>query len=131
MAAQSYYTSKSYRQDHQHLLSPSLSSPGFSSGQPSPVFSSGQPSPLKPMHLVHQDQSEQYQHTPAFNDFEHLKQAQRDDAVRLSTSSTTSLHRKPSTLTEPSTSKLVSADFASSPASPPSPSPSPSSSPLP
>lgn len=70
MAAKSYYNPSSFEQDQQHLLSPAMSSPGFSSGQPSP---------LKPLHLLNHGQNTQYQHAPTFEDFEHLKEAKKDD----------------------------------------------------
>jgi hypothetical protein len=75
MAAHSYYSGRpftSQEQDQQHLLSPSMSSPGFSSGQPSP---------LKPLQLHIYEESEHYQHTSTFDDFEKLREAELEDAV--------------------------------------------------
>jgi hypothetical protein len=77
MAAHAYYSAKpftSQEQDQQHLLSPSMSSPGFSSRQPSP---------LKPLHPLSLDQSPEYHHGPVYDDFENLKEAEVEDAVQL------------------------------------------------
>jgi hypothetical protein len=66
MAAHLYHSTKafaSHEQDQQHLLSPSMSSPGFSSGHPSPL------------QLLTHEQSAQYE------DFEDLKEAEVEDAV--------------------------------------------------
>jgi hypothetical protein len=73
MAAHAYYSAKpctSQEQDQQHLLSPSMSSLGFSSGQPSP---------LKPLHPLSLHQSH---HGPVYDDFENLKEAEIEDAVQ-------------------------------------------------
>jgi hypothetical protein len=59
--------------DQQHLLSPSMSSPGLSSGHPSP---------LKPLHLVTYEQNHAYHHEQTFEDYENLKDATHEDAVR-------------------------------------------------
>lgn len=76
MASKSYYNqqpplSNDNDHDQQHLLSPSMSSPGYSSGHPSP---------MKPLHL--QSQNPAYHHGPDYQDFEHLKEVSHEDAVR-------------------------------------------------
>jgi hypothetical protein len=83
MASSTYYNKQAhmlYDHDQQHLLSPSMSSPGFSSGHPSS---------LKPLHILSHGQSTGYQPTPTFEDFETLKEASYEDAV---CSLTTLLH---------------------------------------
>jgi hypothetical protein len=79
MAAQSYYSNNGLtadQQQQQHLLSPALSSPGFSAGH-----SSGQSSPLKPMHLVTDMNTSYHGHDQGFDDFDHIKSAQVEDEV--------------------------------------------------
>jgi hypothetical protein len=69
MATRSYHSTKAFafhQQDQQHLLSPSMSSPGFSSGHPSP---------LQLLQLLTHEQSAQYE------DFVDLKEAEVEDAV--------------------------------------------------
>jgi hypothetical protein len=76
MAAHAYYSAKpctSQEQDQQHLISPNMSSLGFSSGQPSP---------LKPLHPLSLDQSPEYHHGPVYDDFENLKEAEIEDSVQ-------------------------------------------------
>ena len=45
MAAYPNYSTKHIHEDQRHLLSPSLSSPNFSAGQPSPQYYKSPPSP--------------------------------------------------------------------------------------
>lgn len=59
--------------DRQHLLSPNMSSPGFSSGQPSP---------LKPMYALSMEQNHGYEPTPNLDDIENLNKANYEDLVR-------------------------------------------------
>ncbi len=73
MAATAYYNANSMEYDQQRLLSP---------GMPSPGYSSGQPSPIKPLHLVDASGATHYQHAPSFDDFDNVKVASKEDAVR-------------------------------------------------
>lgn len=91
----------SNEQDLQHLLSPYMSSPELSYGQPSP---------LKPLHLLSQDHSTDYQPAPTSEDFEPLKEVQVEDAVRHS--------RKLTFKTQPPTQPLISPE-PEGPRSPP------------
>jgi hypothetical protein len=77
MAASSYYnllphTTHDHDHDQQHLLSPSMSSPGLSSGPPSP---------LKPLHLLSPKHNPGYNQTLNFTDPDLLKHASNEDAV--------------------------------------------------
>ncbi|KAG9385922.1 hypothetical protein A1F94_002672 [Pyrenophora tritici-repentis] len=58
MSAQPQYSTNHLHETQRHLLSPTLSSPGFSSGHPSPLMHQGPPSP----------------------DFDAIKKAQKEDA---------------------------------------------------
>ncbi|KAF2130059.1 hypothetical protein P153DRAFT_366534 [Dothidotthia symphoricarpi CBS 119687] len=71
MAASSYHNSHSTiaREQNQHLLSPALSSPGFSSGQSTP---------LKPYHPALPN-NPHYQHEPTFADFHNTHVAKKED----------------------------------------------------
>jgi hypothetical protein len=85
MAAKWYYRPQSHAtddHDQKHLLSPSMSSPGFSPGHPSPAFSPEHPLPLKPQHLVAHEQDSTYHYGPRLEDYDSLKDASNEDAVR-------------------------------------------------
>jgi hypothetical protein len=68
-----YYTPQN--NDQQHLLSPSLSSPGIASGHASP---------LKPLHILSHSETlaDHPDHDPTFPDPSNPQQASRQDAVR-------------------------------------------------
>jgi hypothetical protein len=85
MAASSYYNKQSHMLDdddqQQHLLSPNMSTSGFSS----PGLSPGHPSPLKPLHLLSAQELPENQHSSHdLEDLEQLKAASHSDAVRPS-----------------------------------------------
>ena len=66
-------SSTSQEQDQQHLLSPSMSLPGFSSAYPLS---------LQPVQLLSHGKSTQYHHTSTYDDYEVIKEAEVEDAVR-------------------------------------------------
>jgi len=80
MASSTYYDSHPLlvEQQQQHLLSPALSSPGFHS-----ETSSGPSTPLKPLNMASvMNSPSKHSHRQSLVDFEGLKKAHEQDAVR-------------------------------------------------